>query len=47
LRVFNRNARALDKDGVPDLVALSNDVTTVQAGCRQLREALLQALAPG
>ena len=42
VRTFNRNARALGKDQIPELVPLSTDAAAVQAGCAQLRDALRQ-----
>ncbi len=42
LRTFNRNARALGKSQVAELVPLSTEAAAVQAGCAQLRDALRQ-----
>lgn len=47
LRTFNRNARAVRKEPVPELVPLGTDAAAVQAGCARLREALRQHLQKG
>jgi hypothetical protein len=44
VRAVNRTARALGKPQIAALVPLSADAAAVQAGCAQLREALLREL---